>query len=250
MLPSDVGPVQLVVTSPPYNVGISYDEHDDVMDADEWREMVHGVLLTAWGRLVPGGRMAVNILKTSGRSPAIPIGHEIEGMLLHYLPDSMYRGAIIWNKGAAAGTSTAWGSFASPANPVLRGTYEMIYVVSKGDLTLKPRVEGASGDISRAEFTAATLDVWSDLGGKMTTTQGQSGHPAAFPVSLPRRLIQLYSFPGDVVLDPFFGSGTTGRAAEALGRDWVGVDISEEYCKLAARTVLPFGEVQIEHLGR
>jgi site-specific DNA-methyltransferase (adenine-specific) len=223
-------PVQLVVTSPPYNVGINYDEHDDLMGPTEYKVMLTGVLWEAWNRLVEGGRMAVNIQHTYGRNPAYPLGHIIESIMLT-LPDNLYRGAIIWDKSASVGPSTAWGTWQSPRNPVLRGEYEMIYVFAKGSMTRESPVDP---DITGGEFKKATSDVWRDVG---TTSKDRSGHPAAFPHTLAQRLIQLYSFPGDVVLDPFFGSGTTGKAAQALGRDWIGVDISEAYCKLAQQRI-------------
>lgn len=236
-------PVDLIVTSPPYNVGKAYDLHDDEMTEVAWYAMVQEVLRESWERLNEGGRMAVNIVEAAGRNPAIPVGHFVQEMLFR-LPESQYRGAIVWDKGAAAGASTAWGTYQSPRNPVLRGTYEMIYVMSKGEMALENRT-GREPDITKGEFQAATIDVWRDTG---TVSQQVSEHPAAFPTALARRLIQLYSWPGDTVLDPFFGSGTTGIAADALGRHWIGVEISPKYCEIAARrcALIEGDEVPVE----
>ncbi len=259
-------PIELVVTSPPYNVGIEYDDHDDVMTHDDWYAMVDDVLTAAWDQLVDGGRMAVNIQHSYGRKPLIPLGRDIEEMLMG-MQDSLYRGCIIWDKGAAAGSGTAWGTWRKPLNPVLRGEHEMIYVFSKGRYDLLPPTELVERyyplkipeEIKRDEFHAATIEVWREWEGRLTTNKKSTaykdrghddGHPAAFPVSLARRLIQLYSWEGNTVLDPFFGSGTTGTAAEELNRSWIGVDISREYCDLAASRTAPFEgmEVSIEYL--
>ncbi len=231
-------PVQLVVTSPPYNVGIDYDTHEDEMSWGEWKMLVARVLSQAWHRLVPGGRMAVNIQHTYGRKPALPLGHHVEDIMLQ-LSRAHYMGAVIWDKSAAVGPSTAWGTWRSPRHPVFRGEYEMVYVMAKGGWQLEGDTEP---DILATEFKNATADVWRDIG---TTSQDRSGHPAAFPVRLAQRLIQLLSYPGQTVLDPFFGSGTTGLAAEATGRDWIGVDISEEYCDLAAKRIAPFEGMEV-----
>lgn len=230
--------VALVVTSPPYNVGIDYDEHDDLMSPDEYRALIKGVFERSWDSLVEGGRMVVNVPNTVGRSPSFPLGGQTEAMLLS-LPEAYYRGAIVWNKGAASGQSTAWGSWRSPSNPVLTGEHEMLYVVSKGAKLEGLMPDGVEFEMSKREFMANTKDVWSDVG---TTSADRSGHPAAFPVTLAERLIRLYSYPGQKVVDPFFGSGTTGKAAEALNRLWVGIEMSESYCELAADRIGMFGQ--------
>jgi hypothetical protein len=138
----------------------------------------------------------------------------------------MYRGAIVWNQGPV--NTTAWGSWQSPANPVLRGTYEMVHVWSKRSLT-RP---GGRGDLTSGGFLETSLDTW-----HIAAEQNRGDHPAPFPVELADRLIRLYSWPGDRVLDPFCGIGSSGVAARLSGRRWVGVDVSPAYCELAQRRI-------------
>jgi site-specific DNA-methyltransferase (adenine-specific) len=217
--------VHLVMTSPPYNVGIDYDTHDDVMPYDEWADLLREVFTEAWRTIVPGGRMVVNIpqsLSTPDANNRIPTGNVVEGMLLD-IDGALYRGAVMWYK-RNANSSTAWGSWDSPSNPVLRGTYEMLYVVSK-DRPDRPDRSG-KGDLPRREYLKASLDVW-----EIAPYSDHSLHPAPYPTELVRRMLQFYTWPGDHVLDPFAGSGTTGLVAEHAGRDWTMIDVSEKYCR-------------------
>jgi len=211
----------LVVTSPPYNVGLEYDGHEDTMSVAGWRALIKTVLGEAWDRLVEGGRLCVNVQHGVGRSPMIPLAFHVEG-IGHELPEAQYRGAVVWHKGAT--NVTSWGSWRSPSNPVLRGTYEMVFVWSKGTMGR----EGGEGDLSSGAFMEATLDTW-----HIAAEQSRGEHPAPFPVALAERLIRLYSWPGDSVLDPFCGVGSSGVAAKHASRSWVGVDVSETYCEIA-----------------
>jgi site-specific DNA-methyltransferase (adenine-specific) len=166
----------------------------------------------------------VNIANV-GRRPYIPL-HTIvidEMQCLGFL----MRGEIIWQKSAGAGASTAWGSWMSASNPTLRDVHEYIMVFSKGRMG---RSKGESS-ISRDEFLEYTKSVWSF----QPESAKKIGHPAPFPLELPYRLIQLYSYRGDVVLDPFCGSGTTCLAAQQTGRHYVGFDNNEDYVELAQR---------------
>ena len=230
--------IDLVVTSPPYNVGTEYADHDDAMSLEEWKSLMEASLSNAWDALVQGGRMCINIIHENGRSPAIALGLHVQ-TILESLPDSLNRGTIIWNKGASTAPSSAWGSWMSPANPTLRGSYEMIYVYSKKTLAGRYLSDGEyKADISSDEFMKATLDVWNDIGTVSNNITRGSGeylgtHPAPFPTRLAQRLIQLYSYPGMMVLDPFLGSGTTGLAASQLNRDWIGIEISQSYAEMA-----------------
>ena len=148
------------------------------------------------------------------------------------------RGEIIWNKASSGSPSTAWGSWLSAANPTLRDIHEYILVFSKKTFSKKnPRRRKST--ISKTEFLELTKSVWTFSAEPAT----KIGHPAPFPVELPYRLIQLYTFEGDVVLDPFIGSGQTAIAAIKTKRHYVGYDISEEYVKLAERRIKEFSLV-------
>ena len=219
MLPDES--VHLMVTSPPYHVGKEYDED---LDMDEYRGLLKAVFREVYRKLVGGGRACVNVANL-GRRPYIPLhSFIIEDMLdLGFL----MRGEIIWQKAASAGASTAWGSWMSASNPTLRDVHEYILVFSKG--SMRREKEGRESTIARDEFLEYTKSVWSFP----TESAKRVGHPAPFPEELPYRLIQLYTFEGDVVLDPFCGSGTTCVAALKTGRHFVGFDINEEYVNLA-----------------
>jgi site-specific DNA-methyltransferase (adenine-specific) len=219
MLPDES--VHLMVTSPPYNVGKEYDED---LDMDEYRGLLKAVFREVYRKLIVGGRACVNVANL-GRRPYIPLhSFIIEDMLdLGFL----MRGEIIWQKAASAGASTAWGSWMSASNPTLRDVHEYILVFSKG--SMRREKEGRESTIARDEFLEYTKSVWSFP----TESAKRVGHPAPFPEELPYRLIQLYTFEGDVVLDPFCGSGTTCIAALKTNRHYVGFDINEEYVNLA-----------------
>jgi site-specific DNA-methyltransferase (adenine-specific) len=155
----------------------------------------------------------------------------------------LMRGEIIWDKGASAASSTAWGSWKSPANPTLRDVHEYILVFSKGTFSRKAQ-PGRESTISKEEFLEFTKSVWT-FGAESAR---KVGHPAPFPVELPYRLIQLYTFSGEVVLDPFMGSGQTALAALKAGRRYVGYEIDETYVRLAEQRVRAFLQ-ETEHPG-
>jgi site-specific DNA-methyltransferase (adenine-specific) len=150
------------------------------------------------------------------------------------------RGEIIWNKGSSASPSTAWGTYLKANNPVLRDVHEYILVFCKDTFTrLNPHKRKST--ISKDEFLEFTKSVWEFPAEKATRV----GHPAPFPVELPYRLIQLYTFENEVVLDPFVGSGSTWIAALKTNRKYVAYDIDEKYCKLAERRIHQFLQEQI-----
>jgi DNA modification methylase len=217
--------VHLMVTSPPYNVGKDYDED---FSLDEYLSMLRRVWQETYRVLVPGGRACVNVANL-GRKPYIPLhSFIIEDWLAL---GALMRGEIIWNKAASSAGSTAWGSWTSAANPTLRDVHEYILVFSKGRFG-RPAKDRTS-TISKEEFLELTKSVWTFP----SESARKVGHPAPFPVALPHRLIQLYTFAGDVVLDPFMGSGQTAIAALQAGRHYVGYEISEEYVALAERRI-------------
>jgi site-specific DNA-methyltransferase (adenine-specific) len=145
------------------------------------------------------------------------------------------RGEIIWHKGAGAGVSMAWGSWQSATNPVLRDTHEYILVFSKGSFSRK-RSDGREDTITRDQFMEWTKSVWT----MSPESAKKVGHPAPFPVELPYRLIQLYTFKGDVVLDPFMGSGSTAIAALKAERKYVGYDVDAGYIRLAEERIASY----------
>ena len=217
--------VHLMVTSPPYNARKAYDQD---LTLDEYLGLLGRVFKETLRVLVPGGRACINIANL-GRKPYLPLNAFISQMMigLGYL----MRGEIIWDKGSSAGASTAWGSWLSASNPTLRDVHEYILVFSKG--RFKREAQGRSPSIARDDFLELTKSVWQFP----TESASRVGHPAPFPVELPRRLIELYTFEGDVVLDPFLGSGSTAVAALNTGRYYVGYELDESFARLARERI-------------
>ncbi len=220
--------VHLMVTSPPYNVRKQYDED---LSLPEYLDLLAKVLQETYRVLAWGGRACINVANI-GRKPYIPLSDSISRIMLEI--GFLMRGEIIWNKGAGAGVSMAWGSFQSAANPVLRDTHEYIQVFSKGAFGRKKRPD-QQNTITKEQFMEWTKSVWTFT----PESAKKVGHPAPFPVELPYRLIQLYTFQGDVVLDPFLGSGSTALAALKSGRGFIGYEINPEYVELAKNRLKP-----------
>ncbi|HEX5810129.1 MAG TPA: site-specific DNA-methyltransferase [Anaerolineales bacterium] len=218
--------VHLMVTSPPYNVG---KEYDNDLTLEEYLAFLKRVWKETLRVLVPGGRACINVANV-GRKPYIPLHASIMRDMIDL--GFLMRGEIIWDKAASASTSTAWGSWQSATNPTLRDTHEYILVFSKGSYR-RDKMDGRKSTISKEEFLEFTKSVW----GFPSESARKVGHPAPFPVELPYRLIQLYTFSDEIVLDPFMGSGQTALAALKAGRRYVGYELSEEYCKLAERRI-------------
>lgn len=218
--------IHLMITSPPYNVG---KEYDNDLTLDEYLELLTGVFKEVHRKLVTGGRACINIANI-GRKPYIPL----HAMVIEIMLDLgfLMRGEIIWDKSASAGGSCAWGSWMSASNPVLRDYHEYILVFSK-DSYSKNKKQEKRDTISHDDFIQWTQSVW-----KFPAVNAKKiGHPAPFPVELPHRLINLYSYEGDVVLDPFCGSGSTCIAAIRNNRRYIGYDIKEEYIELSNRRI-------------
>jgi site-specific DNA-methyltransferase (adenine-specific) len=220
--------VHLMITSPPYNVTKEYDRD---LSLSEYLKLLENSFRETYRVLVNGGRACINVANL-GRKPYIPLSDYISRMMIDI--GFNMRGEIIWNKAASASPSTAWGSWQSAVNPILRDIHEYILIFSKGDY----RRENGNKEntISKEQFMEWTKSIWT----MNAESAKRIGHPAPFPEELPFRLIQLYSFKGDIVLDPFMGSGTTAVAAVKSGRKFVGYDISQEYIDLAEKRLKPF----------
>ena len=237
--------VALVVTSPPYFVGKEYElavtaERDGQSRIPatyfEFLDMLRDVFAECVRVLEPGGRIAVNVANL-GRKPYRSLSADVISILQDDLA-LLLRGEVIWEKAATSAGSCAWGSFAKASNPVLRDMTERVIIASKGRfsraLTVKERKLKHlpfESTLANDEFVDVTRDVWR-IDSESAT---RIGHPAPFPVELPRRLIDLYTYKDDIVLDPFAGSGTTLVAAARTGRIGVGFDTDPNYIELAQR---------------
>jgi len=234
--------VALVVTSPPYFAGKEYEEalgegHVPGTYLD-YLEMLRDVFAECRRVLEPGGRIAVNVANL-GRRPYRSLSGDVTSILQDDLR-LLLRGEILWQKAKGANGSCAWGSFTSAANPTLRDLSERVVIASKGrfgravDRKDRERLGlPYENTITKEEFMAATLDVWHIR----AESARRVGHPAPFPVELPERLLRLYTYRGDVVLDPFLGSGSTAVAAICNDRRYVGYDTDPGYVALAERRV-------------
>jgi site-specific DNA-methyltransferase (adenine-specific) len=213
--------IHLMITSPPYNAKKQYDQD---LSLEEYLELLRQVWQETFRVLAPGGRACINVANL-GRKPYIPLHSYIivQMQAIGYL----MRGEIIWNKGSSSSPSTAWGSWRSAGNPVLRDTHEYILIFSKESFRRQGR--NRENTIEKAEFLEWTKSVWSFP----AVSAKKIGHPAPFPEELPHRLIQLFTFRDDVILDPFAGSGTTCVAARRDGRHYIGYDTNPEYLQIA-----------------
>lgn len=225
--------VHLMITSPPYNVTKEYDEE---LTLDEYRDLLKRVFTETYKKLVTGGRACIN-LANLGRKPYIPLHSYIIQDMLEI--GFLMRGEIIWNKASSASPSTAWGTWLSPANPTLRDIHEYILVFSKEAFNRK-NLPGKFSTLKRDEFLEFTKSVWTFS----AESARKIGHPAPFPIELPYRLIQLYTFRDEVVLDPFCGSGSTFIGAIKAGRHYIGYDTEEEYVVLSQRRITEYKEQQ------
>jgi DNA modification methylase len=237
--------VALVVTSPPYFVGKEYElavtgELDSGSRIPgsylEFLDMLREVFTECRRVLEPGGRIAVNVANL-GRKPYRSLSADVIGILQDDL-QMLLRGEVIWEKASTASGSCAWGSFAKASNPVLRDMTERVIIASKGRfaraISLKDRRRRdlpSESTLANDEFLDVTRDVWR-IDAESAT---RIGHPAPFPVELPRRLIDLYTYAGDIVVDPFAGSGTTLVAAARTGRIGVGYDTDAAYVDMAEK---------------
>lgn len=216
--------VALMVTSPPYHVGKDYDRTGTL---DDYLGFLETVFAEVHRVLQPGGRAVVNVANL-GRRPYIPLSHLVTARMLSI--GFLMRGEIIWRKGKGASSNCAWGSWRSATNPVVRDVHEYCLCFCKGRFD---RVAEGASTIPAEDFMQSTLSVW-DVPAESAT---RVKHPAPFPTELPRRFIELYTFAGELVLDPFLGSGSTAVAAIRSGRHYVGYEIDGEYVSTARRRI-------------
>lgn len=212
--------VSLTVTSPPYNIG--KDSDLDLNDEEYWK-MINKVFSETYRVTNSGGRLVVNVANL-GRKPYIPFSKYFTDVLTEI--GFIMRGEIIWQKSKGANANFAWGSWLSASNPVIRDIHEYCLVFSKDSMK---NSNGGISTIEKDEFMESTLSIWNINPEKAK----KIGHPAPFPVELPKRFINLYSFKDDLVLDPFIGSGTTAVASKMLQRNYVGYEINKDYIEIA-----------------
>jgi DNA modification methylase len=227
----DPGSVQLVVTSPPYNVGIDYASHDDDMEAVDYEDLLCEVFTRSFHALCDGGRIAVVVPFGVGRNPWLPVAPEVARILTDI--GFILRGQVVWDKGTS-GNRTSWGSWRLPSDPSLRDTTECIIVAHKGQskLTIPPESlsdDGYSPWLDSERFMALASDHWAVA----PESAQRVRHPAPFPVPLVDNLIRFYAYRGAHILDPFAGCGTVGVAAMQLGCRAGLIEIDPVYCQLA-----------------
>lgn len=216
--------VGLAFTSPPYNVGKEYDQD---LTLNEYFRLILDVAREVYRVLVPGGRYIINIANL-GRKPYLPLHAYF--YLLHTAVGFLPAGEIIWQKGQGLGGNCAWGSWLSAKAPRLRDLHEYLLVFAKDDFS---RPDQGSSDISRDQFLEATLSIWQIP----PESARKIGHPAPFPLALADRVLRLFSYQNDIILDPFLGSGTTCLAARLSGRKYVGYELEPRYCQLAEERI-------------
>ncbi len=221
--------IDLIITSPPYNVDIKYNSHDDQITHDEYLDFSRKWMARCFNLLKDDGRFCLNIPLDKNKGGQQSVGADLTviakkvGFKYHY--------TIIWNEGNIS-RRTAWGSFKSASAPYVIAPVELILILYKN--SWKKTSGSKISDITKEEFMEWTNGVWKFNG----ESKKRIGHPAPFPIELPRRCIKLFSYVGDVVFDPFLGSGTTLVAACMNNRKGIGVDVDEEYCGLSKKRLV------------
>lgn len=218
------GSVDLVVTSPPYNVDIQYGSHKDDVSYADYLDFSEKWLAQCFRFLRDDGRLCLNVPLDKNKGGQQSVGADFTTLAKKI--GYKYHSTIIWNEGNIS-RRTAWGSWMSASAPFVIAPVELIIILYKN--TWKKTSGSKKSDVTRNEFTNWTNGLWTFNGER----KKKIGHPAPFPLELPRRCIKMFSYVGDTVLDPFMGSGTTLIAAGMLGRRGIGVEVDKGYCKLA-----------------
>jgi site-specific DNA-methyltransferase (adenine-specific) len=216
--------VDLIITSPPYNVDIKYNSHDDKISYDQYKEFSKKWMSRCYNWLKDDGRFCLNIPLDINKGGQQSVGADLTKIAKDV--GFKYHSTIIWNESNIS-RRTAWGSWKSASAPYVISPVELIVVLYKN--TWKKTSGSRQSKIEKKDFMDWTNGLWSFSG----ESKNKIGHPAPFPVELPRRCIQLFSFVGDSILDPFLGSGTTLVASYLNDRKGIGIDIDANYCQIA-----------------
>ena len=226
--------VDLIVTSPPYNLDIKYNSHNDKITYKKYLEFSYKWLSRCFEWLKDDGRLCLNIPLDKNKEGQQSVGADLT--IIAKKIGYKYHSTIIWNEGNIS-RRTAWGSWLSASAPYVIAPVELIVVLYKKDWK---KNEKKISDIKKQEFIDWTNGLWTFPG---QSKKGAGGHPAPFPIELPKRCIKLFSFVDDVVLDPFMGSGSTLIAAASNNRKSIGIDIDAEYCAIAKKRIIAESEI-------
>ena len=219
--------IDLIVTSPPYNLDIKYESYNDAMPYDKYLIFTENWLRRAYEWLKSDGRMCLNIPLDKNKGGHQSVGADITNIAKKV--GFKYHSTIIWNEGNIS-KSSAWGSWLSASCPYVIAPVELIVLLYKDSWKKTNRKQS---DITKEEFISWTCGLWTFKG----ESKRKVGHPAPFPVELPKRCIKLFSYVGDKVLDPFMGSGSTIIAAKQNNRYGIGIDIEMDYCNIAINRI-------------
>ena len=225
--------IDIIFTSPPYNFGLEYDAHNDATSWNTYYDMLFKIFKECIRVLKYGGRFVVNVQPLY--SDYIPAHHIISNFFIEN--KMIWKGEILWEKNNYNCKMCSFGSWKSPASPYLKYTWEFVEVFCKGDL--KKNGKSIDADISAEEFKSWVVAKWSIAPERHMK---EFGHPAMFPEELVERVLKLFSFKNDIVLDPFNGAGTTTIVAKKNSRRYLGIDISKEYCETAEKRISDYCE--------
>jgi len=221
--------IDLIVTSPPYNVDIKYNSHNDQISYEKYLEFSYEWLSKCFGWLKDTGRLCLNIPLDKNKGGQQSVGADLTTIAKKV--GFRYHSTIIWNEGNIS-RRTAWGSWISASAPYVIAPVELIIILYKNDWKKRNKKQS---DITKKEFIEWTNGLWTFKG---QSKKGAGGHPAPFPIELPKRCIKLFSFVEDIILDPFMGSGSTMIASILNNRKGVGIEIDDEYCKIAKKRII------------
>ncbi len=235
----DDSSIDLIVTSPPYNVDIAYNSHKDDISYTEYLEFSQKWMTRCYEWLKDDGRFCLNIPLDKNKGGQQSVGADLTTIAKQL--GFGYHSTIIWNEGNIS-RRTAWGSWMSASAPFVIAPVELILVLYKKNW--KKTSGSKTSDVTRDEFMEWTNGVWTFNG----ESKKKIGHPAPFPLELPRRCVKLFSFVGDTVLDPFSGSGSTLVAAVTNGRKGIGIEVDAKYCELSRKRIAVATEVVQEDL--